>query len=142
MGDAGREPDSGPQIELKQVSVQRTGEIGYWSIAWNLENKGPRRLRILAVKLPHGQFKSEEKRFEPAIDLKPGLATLFDTLVRCHEPPGEVTENAFVIFYVTWSDESWRVFVRIRVIVDPKGKPQAMTELITTQKAGFSQMPL
>jgi hypothetical protein len=94
------------------------------------------------VRLPHGQFKSAEIRFEPAIDLKPNQETAFQTLVRCDEPPGDVTDNAFVILYVVWVNEPWRVFARIRVVVSFDGKLQATTVLITTQKAGFSQTNL
>jgi hypothetical protein len=94
------------------------------------------------VRLPHGQFKSGEQPFEPAIELEQDEEREFQTLVRCDEAPGPVTENAFVIFYVMWLEEPWRIFVRIRVIVDPEGKPHATTELVTTQKAGFSQQDL
>jgi hypothetical protein len=141
MGDV--QPDeTEPQIELRQLSAERTGPMGSWKVVWLLRNKGPRPLQIQAVRLPHGQFKSAENRFEPAVDLKPNEETQFQTLVRCDEPPGDVTENAFVIFYVTCLKEPWRVFVRIKVVVSSSGKPQTTTELITTQKAGFSRKDL
>jgi hypothetical protein len=140
MGDTRPDRRSGPEIELRQLSAERNGQMDSWRIAWLLRNRGPRRLQIQTVRLPHGQFKSEENRFDPALDLKPDEETQFQTLVRCDEPPGDVTENAFVIFYVIWLKEPWRVFVRIRVVVSSDGTPQTTTELITTQKVGFLQM--
>ena len=142
MGDSRPDRASAPEIELRQLSAERTGEGGFWKIGWRVKNRGPGRLRIQALRLPHGQFKSDENRFNPEIDLKPGAETQFQTLVRCDEPPGDVTENAFVIFYVLWLEERWRVFARIRVVVSSAGKPQATTESITTQTIGFLQKDL
>jgi len=136
MSGARLDRDSKPQIELDQLSAERNRDT--WNIAWCVKNTGPHLLRILAVRLPHGQFKSEENRFEPAIGLKPGKETRIQASVRCDEPPGDVTENAFVIFHVIWLGKPWRIFTRIRVAVTPDGKPQTTTELITTQKVGVS----
>lgn len=111
-------------------------------MAWLVKNKGPGLLRIQAVRLPHGQFKSEANRFDPALDLEPNEERQFQTLVRCDEPPGDVTENAFVIFYVLWLNEAWRVFVRLSVVVSSDGKPRATTESVTSQKVGFLQEDL
>ncbi len=138
MDDTAREPGPGPRIELNQIATERKGDT--WNMAWAVKNTGSQLLRILAVRLPHGQFKSDETRFEPAIDLGPGEETRIQTLVRCDESPGEVTENAFVIFEVAWQGGPWRIFARIRVAVDSDGKPQTRTELITTQKVGFSKV--
>jgi len=133
---SGRE--NSPQIALTQVSTRRNGVLECWSIGWKIENQGVDSLNISATRLPHGQFKSEEYRFEPALDLAPGKTTEFTVSVRCNEPAGLVTENAFVIFHVIWLGEPWRIFVRIRVVVTDDGKPQTETESITTQKVGFS----
>ena len=138
MGDARPDSNFGPEIELEQISAERNRDT--WNIAWSVKNTGRHPLRILAVRLPHGQFKSEENRFDPGIDLKPGQATRFETLVRCDEPPGDVTENAFVIFHVIRRGEARRIFTRIRVVVSPDGRPLTTTELITTQKVGFSKV--
>ena len=99
---------------------------------------GKHPIQVSAVRMPHGQFKSVERRFEPPIGLAPGSRTEIDILVKCDEPPGLVTENAFVIFSVKSSGEGWRIFVRLRVVVSAEGKPETATELITTQKVGFS----
>ncbi len=137
MSNAGREPEPEPQIELRQIAAARNGDM--WNIGWSVKNIGAHPLQILALLLPHSQFKSDESRITPAYDLKPRQEAEIQTLVRCDEPPGLVTENAFVIFQVVWLDERWRIFTRVRVTVDPDGKPQARTELITAQKVGFSK---
>ncbi len=136
MSGARLDCDSEPRIELEQVSARRNGEL--WTIAWSVKNSGSKPLRVLAARLPHGQFKSEENRFEPPLDLKPGEQRRIQTLVRCEERPGPVTDNAFVIFYVRLN-EPWRLFARISLTVGPEGKPRTKTESITAQQVGFSQ---
>jgi hypothetical protein len=126
-----------PQIVLTQVSAERHAVMECWSIDWLVENKSANILHILAVRLPHGQFKSDERRFDPALDLSAGERRQFQTFVHCDEPAGLVTENAFVIFSVNWLGEPCRVFVRLRVTVTADGRPQTATELITTQRVGF-----
>jgi hypothetical protein len=127
-----------PQIALHQVSVDRHGAMECWSLGWRITNRGAGPLSVVAARLPHGQFKSEEIRFEPPLDLPPGANEQFQTSVRCHEPSGLVIENAFVIFHVVWLSEPWRIFARVRVVVDADGKPSAVTESVTSQKVGFS----
>jgi hypothetical protein len=129
-----------PQIVLTQVSAARRRVIERWSIDWLVENESANALHILAVRLPHGQFKSDERRFEPAIELSAGERRQFQTFVRCDEPAGLVTENAFVIFSINWLGEPWRVFVRLRVVMTSDGRPETATELITAQKVGFSEV--
>jgi hypothetical protein len=93
---------------------------------------------MISARLPHGQFKSAEQYFAPLLELAAGASKQFTILVHCDEPAGLVTENAFVIFHCQWHGEAWRIFVRIRVTVTADGEPQTATELITTQKVGFS----
>jgi hypothetical protein len=130
--------DAEPQISLVQNSVERNDTPARWRIGWSVQNLGADPIRILAVRLPHGQFKSEELGFDPPVDLAPGEGRRFSTLVRCDEPPGLVTENAFVIFQANWRGVPWRIFVRLRIVVNGKGGPNATTELITTQEVGFT----
>ena len=129
-----------PRIVLTQVSAESDGVMACWSIDWLVENKSANTLHVLAVRLPHGQFKSDERRFDPAIELSAGARKQFQTFVRCDEPAGLVTENAFVIFSVNWLGEPWRVFVRLRVVMSSDGRPETATELITAQKVGFSEV--
>jgi hypothetical protein len=135
-GQPNGEPE--PQILLRQRTAQFNGVTKYWSIGWEVENRGAAPLKIAAIHLPHGQFKADRQKFEPAIDLDSGAIAQMRTQVRCEEPPGLVTENAFVIFHVSWLDQPWRIFVRIRVTINSKGEPETATELMTTQKVGFS----
>ena len=130
-----------PKIALRQVSVEPDGVMECWNIAWRIENRAREPVKIVSARLPHGQFKSEEIRFEPPLDLSSGAYEQFQTSVRCHEPSGLVTENAFVIFHVIWLSEPWRIFARVRVVVDADGKPAATTESVTMQKIGFSRIP-
>ena len=127
-----------PVIALQQDSIEPVGAPGLWNIGWRVENHGAHPIQLLTVRLPHGQFKSEEHRFEPNTELASGERTWFHVTVRCHEPEGMVTENAFLILHVLWFGETWRIFVRIRVVVNSKGEPETAVELITTQKVGFS----
>ena len=132
--------ESAPAIELQQVSVEWNGATERWSIGWRITNRGSHLLDIQSVRLPHGQFKAEEQTFESALALSSGRDVRFYTAVRCDEPEGLVTENAFLIFQVMWLGEPWRIFVRVRVVVDAAGEPQTGVELITTQKIGFSRV--
>ena len=130
--------ESTPAIELQQIAVERNELMECWSIEWRIKNKAAHALRIDSVRLPHGQFKAEEQSFEPALVLSPGADMRFQTAVRCEEPAGLVTENAFLIFRVVQLGKPWRIFVRVRVAVGSNWEPYAEVELITTQKAGFS----
>ena len=129
-----------PAITLEQSSVSWNTTSRRWAIEWKIVNRGEASLKIQSVQLPHGQFKAEGQRFEPQIVLQPRAEARFRTDVCCDERPGPVTENAFLIFHAIWLGESWRIFVRIRVVVKAKGEPQTEIESITTQKAGFSGM--
>ncbi|MGH7795642.1 MAG: hypothetical protein ACREQ2_12225 [Candidatus Binatia bacterium] len=127
-----------PSIELRQVSLRRHTLVGSWSIGWMLKNTGAQSFKITSVRLPHGQFKSTQQQFKPSVELPPGGVAEFQTRVHCDEPPGLVTENAFLILNVNRLDEEWRIFARVRVVVNPQGEPESATELVTTQKVGFS----
>ncbi len=87
-------------------------------------------------RLPHGRFRSGEKQLE-AILLPRNNAQL-EFQVRCDELPGTIVENAFLILQVLWPEEPWRILARLRVIIGENGAPETITELITTQRAGFA----
>jgi len=128
-----------PAIALRQVYAHRHPTTDDWSIGWTVENKKAQSLKISSVRLPHGQFKAEERKFELALNLTGGASAEFETLVHCKEPPGLVTENAFVIFDVSWLSASWRIFVRVRVQVHAQLALETAVESITTQRVGFSE---
>jgi len=127
-----------PQVELKQTKAEHDRVSGQWRIVWTLKNLARHPLYVTSVRFPHQQFKSSEVTFEPPRDLNEHVEMEFEQLIQCDSGPGLVTENAFAIFYATWLGTLWRIFVRLKVIVNVDGSPQASTELITAQKAGFS----
>jgi hypothetical protein len=142
MNDVRFDRDVAPEISVRQVSAERSASVEFWNVAWRVNNRALQPLRILALQLPHGQFRAERSLFEPPIDMAPGGEKGFHTLVRCNEPPGLVTENAFLIFHVIWNAQPWRIFVRVRVVAGSAGIPQAEPVSITTQSVGFSQKDL
>jgi hypothetical protein len=132
------ENPSAPDIALRQVSIARHRSIGCWSFRWKVTNTGADPLIIVSARLPHSQFKSKECRFEPPLRLDSGQSGQFEVCVTCNEPAGLVTVNAFVIFSAIWAGEAWRIFARISITVNAAGTPETETEMITTQKTGFS----
>jgi hypothetical protein len=129
-----------PRVALRQISIVRDAATGGWNILWQVENLGGDALEIVSVRLPHGQFKSNEQRFALPLELAGGESKEFQSLVHCQEPAGLVTENAFVIFHCQWRGEAWRIFVRLRVTVTADGDPETKSKLITTQQVGFSEI--
>jgi hypothetical protein len=127
-----------PQILVRQVSLASGGRQDLWRIGWRVENCARPSLRIESVRFPHGQFRSNEQRFNPPISLGHGEYAEFEAIVACDAAPGAIVENAFSIFSAVWRDQPWRIFVRLRVAVNSQGEPDAFTELITTQQVGFS----
>ena len=138
MTEAGGAAGLAPAIELRQIGVAATGDAGEWEVRFLVANRGANALQLISARLPHGQFRSAEMQFDGLENLSPGETLTFAARVHCQEPPGVVTENAFVIFLVGWRSVPWRIFVRLRVTGDGSGIPQAVTESITTQKVGFS----
>ena len=128
-----------PTLALRQVALARDAAAKVWNIRWQVDNLGGDALEIYTVRLPHGQFRSDEQRFAPPLELAGGESKEFQSLVHCQEPAGLVTENAFAIFNCQWRGEAWRILVRLRVTVKANGEPETATELITTQKIGFSR---
>ncbi|HKA56141.1 MAG TPA: hypothetical protein VKJ47_21015 [Candidatus Binatia bacterium] len=130
--------DSGPRVRLEQVSRRAGAVPGRWLVAWQVRNLGQYPLRLLAARLPHSRFRSEERELDPAPYLLPDERTQLEFPVACGELSGTVVENAFLIFRVLWQDEHWRIFARLRVLFDEQGGPQAATEVVTVQRVGFS----
>jgi hypothetical protein len=97
-------------------------------------------MRFLSARCPHGQFKSAERFFEPPLHAPARKNATIDMSVRCDEPAGAVIENGFLILLVEWLDKKWRIFVRLRVIINQQGEPETLSELITTQQVGFSSI--
>jgi hypothetical protein len=109
-------------------------------VAWQIQNLGQQPLRLLAARLPHGRFRSEERELIPTPELLPGERAQLEFPVACSELPGTVVENAFLILRVLWLEEPWRIFTRLRVVFAAQGEPRTTTELVTVQRVGFSEL--
>jgi hypothetical protein len=127
-----------PAISVHQVIAEPSGTESEWKVSFLIGNEGTHVLTFAGARLPHGQFRGAEQKFIPPVRLDAGEKFEFAAKVHCQEPAGLVTENAFIIFLVDWIDERWRIFVRLRVIVDASGAPRTNTESISIQKVGFS----
>lgn len=134
------ESDIGPQVRVEQVAQHPEPASGRWLVAWRIQNLGQRPLQLLAARLPHSRFRSEECDLTSLPELLPGACAQLERPVACHELPGTVVENAFLIVRVLWLGESWRVFARLRVAFDEQGGPQTTTEVVTVQRIGFSEL--
>jgi hypothetical protein len=127
-------------LKISAEQVRRNREIGSdrWLFGWRIQNLTEQPIRFLAARCPHGQFRSEERFFEPPLQAAAGQAATIEMSVGCDELAGAVIENGFLIVLVEWLDKQWRVFVRLRVTINQQGEPATATEMITTQRVGFS----
>jgi hypothetical protein len=133
--------DDGPKIAVEGTSRGRGTGSDHWLFGWSIQNLSPQALALLAARLPHGKFRSQgERAFHPPLELGTGERAQIETAVFCDEPPGSVIENAFLILSAEWQKREWRLFVRLRVTVNEQGQPQSLTEMVTTQEAGFSDL--
>ncbi len=90
----------GPQVGVEQVAQHPEPTSGRWRIAWRMQNLGRQPLQLLAVRLPHSRFRSEERELTPASVLLPDERARLECSVACSELPGTVVENAFLIVCV------------------------------------------
>lgn len=134
-----QENSIGPRVRVEQSARSRGLGPGRWIIAWNIQNLDREPLQILAGRLPHSQFRSEERELSLIPKLLPKERAQLELSVACSEPPGTIVENAFLILRVLWLEEHWRVLARLRVNFDEEGGPQSITEVITTHRIGFSE---
>ena len=130
--------DDGPKVAVDERHGDRESGSGRWLFGWSVQNLTGQPIKFFAARCPHGQFKSEERSFDPPLQAAPGKATTIEMSVRCDEPAGAVIENGFLILLVDWQNARWRIFVRLRVTINPQGLPTTATQLITTQQVGFS----
>src|SRR5215470_3838005 len=130
----GTQSDLGPQVRVEQVSQHLEPASARWLVAWHIQNLGQRPLQLLAARLPHSRFRSEEREITPMPELLPGERTRLEFPVACGELPGTVVENAFLILRVLWLENPWRVFARLRVVFNAQGEPWTTTEVITVQR--------
>jgi hypothetical protein len=131
------EKEAGPEVVVEQDSTARAATPGLWSVTWKVRNRRGN-LRILSGRLPHGRFRCAETELTPAPVLAPNESARLEFAVRCEEPSGAVVENAFLILRADWGEAPWLILARLRVSIDEHGVPQSVTEVITTQRVGFS----
>jgi hypothetical protein len=93
---------------------------------------------VLSTWLPHDQFSSHQKAIDPPLRLLPGESALLELPVTCHESPGSVVDNAFLILRLLWLEQPWRAFARHRVVLDDTGRPQHVCQVVSVQRVGFS----
>jgi hypothetical protein len=127
-----------PKVAVEELCRSSGAELGVWLFVWRIQNLTEQPVKFLAARCPHGQFKSAERVFDPPLQAAAERAATIEMSVRCDEPAGAVIENGFLILLVEWLNDRWRIFVRLRVTINQQGVPETATELITTQRVGFS----
>jgi hypothetical protein len=128
----------GPKIAVEELRRNREVGSDRWLFGWRIQNLTQQPTKFLAARCPHGKFRSGERIFDPPLYAAGGKNATIEMPVLCNEPAGTIVDNAFLILLVEWLETSWRLFVRFRVTINEKGEPETATELITTQRAGFS----
>jgi hypothetical protein len=127
-----------PKVRIEQEKVRRAAEHR-WRVEWKIDNLGDAPLSILAVRLPHGKFRSDEKLSDPPLEVAAHQSGRFEVEARCAEAPGAEVENAFVILRITQNGAPWLILARLRIRIDDHGTPNGVTELITVQPVGFAE---
>jgi len=130
--------DDGPRVAVEELRRSREVENSRWLFEWRIQNLTEQAISFLAARCPHGQFRSEERFFDPPLQAAAGSNATIEMLVLCDEPAGAVVENAFLILTTEWRADKWRLFVQLRVMIDEDGIPGTVAALITTQRVGFS----
>ncbi|MBI2358151.1 MAG: hypothetical protein HYV04_04470 [Deltaproteobacteria bacterium] len=130
--------EPGPRVRIEQAAAELSLSPGIWRVAWRIENLGDKSIRILAGRLPHSQFRSEEREFIPNPEISEKECARLDFSVSCREPPRAVVENAFLILRVLYAAERWRVLARLRVCFNEDGQPWTLIESVTAHRIGFS----
>ena len=127
-----------PKVAVEELRRNREVGSGCWLFSWRIQNLTEQPIQFFAARCPHGQFRSDERFFDPPLYAAAGKNATIEMPVRCNEPAGAVIENGFLILLVEWLDKQWRIFVRLRVFINEEGEPKTVTQLITTQRVGFS----
>jgi hypothetical protein len=127
-----------PRIEVEQVERGTSEKLGRWLFQWRVRNATETPMTLFSVRVPHGKFKAEERKFEPVLKIAAQEHFILKVDIACREPPNTIIENAFLILLLNWQENQWRVFVRLQITIDQQGRPATTTESITVQQVGFS----
>jgi hypothetical protein len=130
--------DDEPKVAVEELHRNREVGSDRWLFGWRIHNLTEQPIKFLAGRCPHGHFRSGERFFNPPLYAAAGRNATIEMPVQCDEPAGAVIENGFLILLIEWLDKQWRIFVRLRVTINQRGVPETATELITTQRVGFS----
>ena len=133
-----RQNAQSPRLLIEAAHCRAGTAQGQWLAAWRIHNLGREPIVLLSTWLPHDKFAHPRQGIDPSVQLAPGGSTVLELPVACHELPGSVVENAYVILRVLWLGQPWRVFVRLRITVDNASIPQHLCESITVHPVGFA----
>ncbi|MEK7862872.1 MAG: hypothetical protein AAB295_06360 [Chloroflexota bacterium] len=124
---------STPALRLEARDAVRVN--GSWRVRWRVTNEGPDHARLVALRAPHGRFRSEP------VDLNIVVieSVVVDQTLRIEAAPGEEIRSASVIFVVVSEHETWRVLFRVRVRVEDDGTPAPQVEGVATERVGFGE---
>ena len=140
MVQAGSAPDlpgaDSPNLAVESLSCRPSAQPGSWVCGWRVTNLGETGAEIRAVWLPHDQFLSENREYQPPLLVESQGSVDLEIPVDCREPAGSTIDNAFVILRLEYYQRDWRIFARQEVKLDEKGVPQAMCRSVTWQPAG------
>jgi hypothetical protein len=128
----------GPTVTVESACCCAASGCGLWLCTWRVKNLSQEPLQLLTAGLPHSRFRSEEQELSPPPKLLLGESARLTLAVTCREPAGTVVENAFLILRALWRERPWRIFARLRVVLDQHSMPENCTEVVTTQPIGFS----
>lgn len=126
--------DGQPALRLEAREVTRVN--GSWRIQWRITNESTEPVRLLAVRAPHGRFRSDPVDLNVVV----AQAAAVDQTLRVEAAPGEEIENAFVIFIAVVDRQTWRVLFRVRVRMATDGTPAPIVVAATTERIGFSEV--
>ncbi|MFQ6026831.1 MAG: hypothetical protein ACE5Q6_04865 [Dehalococcoidia bacterium] len=128
-----------PDLHIEATSCHPAAADGQWLVAWRIHNLADQEMDILSVWLPHDKFLSSQLTLDPVMRLLPEEDAILEVDVTCHEPPGSLVDNVYIILRLLWLEQTWRVFARHRVKIDAGGKPHPICEVVSMHPVGFSE---
>ena len=122
---------SPPALSVSILSSQLVRTTHRCDVVWQLENQGPDQIELEESWLPHGQFRASREAFVPPLILSAGDAVLHHRTVELVVAPGGLVENAFLILRALYTEDTWRIFVRMNIEVAPDGTVRPIVEAVT-----------